>query len=285
MLTPRTPEIDLDKAAIVWSRLPEFALFFNATSAAIPYVEHFLNNVMNEVRQTVADRDPAFASELALFIEQEANHTAYHNRFNKRMFDAGYAGLKPVLREITAEYRALRASRSLAYCAAYCAGFENAATFSARYLLEGCADLFEGAEPNGANLTLWHVAEEFEHRSVCHDALHALSGGYFLRIRGLLHAFWHVNSCFARCRAVILDAYREGMTEAERKASERRHRQVLRRQALHMLPRMLVLFNPFFHPAKLRVTPRVERALALFAGAAPVTATHYAEEGRVAAAV
>ena len=58
MLIARTPSIDLDRAAIVWSRVPEFALFFNATGAAIPNVEHFLNNVMKEVQQVVAERDP-----------------------------------------------------------------------------------------------------------------------------------------------------------------------------------------------------------------------------------
>jgi predicted metal-dependent hydrolase len=275
MLIARTPEIDLDKADIVWSRIPEFALFFNATGAAIPNVEHFLNNVINEVRREVAERDPAFAETLALFIRQESNHTAYHNRFNKRLFAAGYGDLKPVLRQIGSELGEMRARRSLAFCAAYCAGFENAATYSAGYLLDSCADLFEGAEPNGANLLLWHVAEEFEHRSVCHDAFHAVSGSYFLRIWGLVYAFWHINYSFARCRRVILAKFREGMTPSERKASEQRHRKVLRRQALYMLPRMLVLFSPFFHPGKLRPSPRVEGALALFAQSAPILRTHY----------
>lgn len=279
MLVARTPSLDLDAAAIVWSRVPEFALFFNATGAAIPAVEHFLNNVMNEVRQHAAQSDPAFAAQLATFIRQEANHTAYHNRFNKRMFDAGYEALKPVLRQIAEELRALRRDRSLAFCAAYCAGFENAATFSAQYLLEGCEDLFAGAEPNGANLILWHVAEEFEHRAICHDAFHAVSGSYFLRIWGLVYAFWHINSCFARCRMVILDVYRSGMSPADRKASRRRHRQVLIRQALHMLPRVLTLFSPVFHPARLKVTPRVATALDLFAGLEPVVQTPYTRFG------
>lgn len=277
MLQARTPIIDLDKAAIVWSRIPEFALFFNATGAAIPVVEHFLNNVMNEVRQSVEGSNPELAAELEVFIRQEANHTAYHNRFNKRMFDAGYAGLKPVLRQITQELRDLRKHRSLAFCAAYCAGFENAATFSAEYLLEGCEDLFEGAEPHGANLILWHVAEEFEHRAVCHDAYHAVSGSYLLRIWGLLYAFWHINHSFARCRKVILEAYRQGMSEAERKASEKHHRKVLLRQALYMLPRVVGLFNPFFHPARLKVSRRVAQALTLFSQAQPIMRTPYAE--------
>lgn len=278
MLTARTPSIDLDKADIVWSPIPEFALFFNATGAAIPNVEHFLNNVINEVRQTVAERDPALAGELALFIQQESNHTAYHNRFNKRMFEAGYAGLKPVLRQISCEFQHLRKSRSLAFCTAYCAGFENAATFSAQYLLEGCEDLFVGAEPNGANLILWHVAEEFEHRAVCHDAFHAVSGNYFLRIWGLLYAFWHINYSFARCRKVILEVFREGMSEAERKASAKRHSRVLMRQAFYMLPRVFLLFSPFFHPSQLKPSKRVERALALFSGVQPVMRTHYTVE-------
>lgn len=284
MLIARKPSIDLDKAELIWSRIPEFALFFNASGAAIPYVEHFLNNVIKQVRQEVADRSPALAEELDIFIRQETNHTTYHNRFNKRMFEAGYADLKPLLRQITEELRELRTKRSLAFCTAYCAGFENAATFSAGYLLDGCEDLFEGAEPNGANLLLWHVAEEFEHRSVCHDAFNAVSGSYFLRIAGLVYSFWHINYCFARCRKVILAKFRDGMTESERKASEKRHRKVLLRQAFYMLPRALALFSPYFHPAKLKPTRRIEHALAMFANTAPVMQTHYADEARKVAA-
>lgn len=282
MLVARTPSIDLDRAAIVWSRIPEFALFFNATGAAIPNVEHFLNNVMNEVRKSVAASDPGLATDLEVFIRQEANHTAYHDRFNKRMFAAGYGDLKPVLRQIAQELNTLRKTRSLAFCAAYCAGFENAATFSAQYLLEGCEDLFEGAEPHGANLTLWHVAEEFEHRSVCHDAFQAVSGNYFLRIWGLVYAFWHINHSFARCRKVILERFRADMSADARKASRRRHRRVLLRQARYMLPRALTLFSPFFHPARLKVTPRVAQALALFSHQNPVVSIHYGENAALA---
>lgn len=283
MLTARTPSINLEKAEIIWSRIPEFALFFNASGAAIPNVEHFLNNVINEVRGVVAASDPGLAQELELFIRQETNHTIYHNAFNKRMFAAGFAGLKPVLRQIAEELRELRKTKSLAFCAAYCAGFENAATFSAQYLIDGCEDLFEGAEPNGANLILWHVAEEFEHRSVCHDAFHAVSGSYFLRIWGLLYAFWHINCSFARCRKVILTQFRHGMTEGERKRSEKRHRKVLLRQAIYMLPRVLLLFNPSFHPSKLKVSRRVERALEMFSRTSPILHTHYTEQAAIAA--
>ena len=57
----------------------------------------------------------------------------------------------------------MRAKRSLAFNVGYCGGFENAATFSSKYLLERCDSDFAGADPGGANLFLWHVAEEFEH--------------------------------------------------------------------------------------------------------------------------
>lgn len=275
----RKPDIGTGSNRVVWSRVPEFANYWNGASAVIPYVEFYLNSVMNEVRQMVAADNPALKEHLDLFIAQERNHAQYHVKFNKRLFAAGFSALKPLIDTIVGELRTLRETRSLAFNVAYCAGFENAATFSSRYLLEECDADFAGADGEGANLFLWHVAEEFEHRAVCHQALHAVSDSYFMRIAGVTYAFWHINHSFARAAKVIFAVVRADMSPAERKASQRIVRAIRLRQFRYTLPRILLLLNPRFDPARIASTPRIDAALEYFRRPGPLRESfvdHYA---------
>jgi predicted metal-dependent hydrolase len=177
--------------------------------------------------------------------------------------------LKPLLRQVSNELQSIRSRHSLAFNAAYCAGFENSATFSAAYLMGPGLPLFEDADPAGANLILWHVAEEFEHRAVCHEAFHAVSSSYFLRIWGLAYAFVHVNYAFKRAGEVVFRIHRQGMSPAEVRASKRRFRKFLLGQLGYMVPRMLQLLHPRFDPAKLAVPAAIGAALDYFAGPGP----------------
>ncbi|MCB5944273.1 metal-dependent hydrolase [Acidocella sp. KAb 2-4] len=271
MLTARKPGIQINQAIsqIVWSKDVEFAHIFNGVSVVVPYVEHLLNSVMNEVRTNYAADNPLLKEELDLFIRQETNHSIYHNRFNKLMLDAGY-DIKPVMTKITAELKALRDKRSLAFISAYCAGFENTATFTAQYVFEACDEFFIGADPTGANLWLWHIAEEFEHRMTCHEAFKAVSGNYLMRIWGFAYSFWHINWSFWRATAVLLKKERESMTPAQLKASRRNHMRLMRRQFVYAIPRMLPLLRPGFNPAKLTVPPKIAAALEFFKKTDPI---------------
>ena len=47
--------------------------------------------------------------------------------------------------------------------------------------------------PRGVALMKWHMAEEFEHRTVCHSALTVLSGNYVTRVRGLVAMMRHLT--------------------------------------------------------------------------------------------
>jgi uncharacterized protein len=266
----RKPKLSSTADTVIWSQVPEFSLYWNGASAVIPYVEFYLNNVMNEVRTLYGPANPKLKAELDIFISQERNHAQYHVAFNKRLYETGFEALKPLIETITNELKTMRETRSLAFNAAYCAGFENAATFSSKYLLEECDSEFTGADAGGANLFLWHVAEEFEHRSVCHDTLMSVSGSYFMRVAGAAYAFWHINHCFARAAAIIFDVYRKDMTEEERKASTKIVRQIKRKQTIYTLPRTFMLLNPFFDPARIKPSRKIQAALDFFASDVPI---------------
>ena len=269
----RKPEILGSKPDdVIWSVEPEVALVFNAMSAVIPHVEHYLNNVIAEVRRNHCGDDPELARVLDDFIGQETEHSRLHMLFNRWLFEAGYEDLKPILKSVIEDYRKLRSEKaSVQFHAAYCAGFENSATFSAKYILGPGLKHFRGASSAGANLILWHVAEEFEHRAVCHDAFNKVSGNYFLRIWGLLYAFWHIMSAFKRAADVMFRVYRKDMTKAEKKASNRRLRKFLLGMFGYMLPRMLVLFSPGFDPSKMKVSDDIQDALDYFTAQGPIS--------------
>src|SRR5690606_13416257 len=179
---------------------------------------------------------PELKRQLAVFIKQETYHSQFHNRFNKRMFEAGIEGLPELIETVQAELKTLRERRSLAFNAAYCAGFESIATYDARYLYEECDELFEGADPHGANLLLWHVAEEFEHRAICHEAFRAVSGNYFVRLSGLVYAFWHVGGTFLRAERLVHDHYLADLPPAQQQASRRQAKRLFWRQMRYLAP-------------------------------------------------
>ena len=266
----RTPDIRPDQGLLVWSRVPEFALAYNSYSVVIPHVEYYLNGVMNQVRKTLGPEHAQLEHELGLFIRQEAQHARFHKLFNQRMYEAGHAGLQPLVEELVADLGKLRATRSLAFNVAYCAGFECIATFDSRYIHERCDDFFEDADPHGANLLLWHVAEEFEHRAVCHHAFQAVSGSYATRIHGLIYAFWHVGGAFLRAERLVLEQFGRDLTESERAVSVRRSKRLFWRQLTYVAPRMLRILLPWNDPAKLPVPARISAALDFFRSSGPI---------------
>ena len=268
----RAPDIQPDEGKLVWSTVPEFSMAYNGYSVVIPYVEYYLNSIMNKVKAEHCDGDPELKESLSTFVKQEINHSKYHVRFNKRMFDADIKGLRSLVDQLSADLKKQRETRSLAFNVAYCAGFECIATFDARYLYEECDEFFEGADPHGANLLLWHVAEEFEHRTVCHDAFGAVSGNYFIRIYGLVYAFWHIGAAFLQAERLVLDHYWKDMSDEERKQSAQRSRSLFWRQIRYVAPRMLKIFVPGYNPAKLTVPLRIQDALNAFRSEEPIRA-------------
>lgn len=265
----RAPDIRPDAGPLVWSKLPEFALAYNGYSVVIPYVEYYLNKVMNQVRIEHCGDDPQLRETIGTFVRQEVTHAQYHVRFNKRMFDT-IPALKPLIDRVVADLALQRETRSLAFNSAYCAGFESIATFDAQYLHEECDEYFENADPHGANLLLWHVAEEFEHRSVCHDAFDAVSGSYFTRIHGLLYAFVHIGSAFMQAEQIVLDHYRKQMSPEQARASAHLSKSLFWRQLRYVAPRMLRIFLPWYNPRQVPVPPRIQAALNFFHQSGPI---------------
>jgi len=64
----RTPGIPLDEGPLLWSRTREFSMSYNGASVIIPYVEYYLNSIMNAVRAEHCPGNPRLKEDLTTLI-------------------------------------------------------------------------------------------------------------------------------------------------------------------------------------------------------------------------
>lgn len=259
-LTIRNPAFDMENAEFIWARTPEFAVIWNAMGTGATSSEPYLNRVMMRARKKIGATDKLYR-DIAEFVGQESNHCRMHERFNKRMEALGYGMFREEEERLNADYRRILDKKSFAFNLAYCAGFENFTLFSAKFMYEEAQDMFEGANMESADLILWHLAEEFEHRSLCHEVFARLSGNYFMRAYGVIYSYIHLNTHLGRVVKNFLAQYRAGMSDAERKASIKREKAYTRRFMLYFLPRALLILLPFYDPGKARMPENLRKSL------------------------
>jgi predicted metal-dependent hydrolase len=152
--------------------MPEVACAATAVSLLMPHVEPY---VVRSVREALSGvEDPALRERTRAYLRQEAAHHAQHRRFNDAVCD-GSGSLRVLDRWMARAFRFLD-RRGPAFGLAYAAGFESVAFTAARWADRHHDELFGGADPAAAELFLWHLAEEVEHKDVAHEVFLA-SGG------------------------------------------------------------------------------------------------------------
>lgn len=260
-MIPRKLAIDFSGVPMQWTRVPEYAAMQNAGSPIATQSEIFVNAVMAKFRNQMPADDAGFREEIDIFVRQETNHCYLHADFNKEMYARGYEAVRPYEGIMRDYYRRLLKEKSLAFNLAYCAGFENITLFSAKFAFLCAPDLFEGGDERMVDLFTWHLAEEFEHRTIAHAAFAALSGNYFLRIYGALVAFRSLNKFQNDILKTVLEVDRRHMTAAEVRASKRRLNAIRRRMARFVLPRLFQILRPYYDPAKHEMPPVIQSAL------------------------
>ena len=252
-----------------WCRNPEFAQSLNAGSVVAPHVESFLNIITAQVRDKLGDSNESLRQDIDTFRKQEGNHLRLHLGFNKRLYEFGYAPVRQLENEIAADLKRFRATKSLRFNMAYCTGFECFAHYLSKYVFEGVPHLFEGADSTVTELWRWHVAEEYEHRSVCFDAYARLFGswkslGYLHRVYGLIYSAVHLMAYNKRMIAALLEQDRSNMTPAEVTRSKARERAVNKEGMSFFFSHMMHVILPFYDPRKERPSPGVLEMLASY---------------------
>lgn len=263
MLKARRPNLDFTHAPARWiPDAPAYAYQLDAASTMLPYLEPYLIKVQKLARERL---DPTVHADLIrdidLFNHQEANHHRFHARYNEALHRS-YPGLEPFEAEIKADFDRFLREKSLAWNLAYCEGFESTGLVSAEFFFGPAAPFLQTADPAGRDLWAWHLAEEFEHRCVCHDVLAALHPGTLRRLRGYFAFLAHLQRYGDRVAAYLASVDRErGTLPANAEEKNRAFDRVRRR---FMLPRLLRILSPAYDPHPRRTTPPIAAALAAY---------------------
>lgn len=222
----RMPSFDFSNSHGRWMpKAPELAQLLNANSIVIPHLERFLNRVMARARAEITGTDEQSArlrADISTFIKQESCHYTIHGSFNAMMLRNGYDALPDLEKEIVAHYERLLATKSLAFLVAYCEGFECLTPPVAAGWFDGSMDrATKDADPDPLTMWRWHIMEEFEHRTVCHDAFKVLHGGYWLRIYAFFYQIISLERMVGKVFRYLLKIDRANMTRDDIKRSKK----------------------------------------------------------------
>lgn len=231
----------------------------------LPYLEPYLIRSIQAATPQV--KSLALREEMKRFCMQEGQHFRQHARANAviRNRKPAYAKLLELEAQLEAEFKSFSETKSLKFNLAYAEGFEAMTSAMAPVQIE--LGIFD--RPNAlAQLALWHVTEEVEHRCVAFDAYDAVGGGYFYKLVVGLWAQIHYLGWAAKLAKVLRDADPEVFTRydtPEIKARVKARRKAYWTQAL---PRWLAIYAPWYSPRKIRLPTNFEETQARFTAAA-----------------
>lgn len=259
----RKVRIDFSNALPHWNPVePEFSQRQNAASTVLPHLEPYLNKVMKLAKDQLADTDAVLKDEIALFIKQEANHYKQHQAFNRMLYDNGYEKLKVYEAGLQQDYDQFLKQRSLKFNLAYSEGFESSGIVVAEFFFKHASRWLDNADDSVKKLWLWHLAEEFEHRTVCYDVYQRLYGSYFYRIYGLLYAMVHLFSYGGRVGRYLITQDRESGCIVNDWRSRWRLLRFQVFQSAYLGFKMLRVLSPFYDPANYAMPKAAEQVLA-----------------------
>jgi len=248
----RKPRYDYSASPPRWCAVyPEYSHVINVASLSLPYLEPYLNTVMRRAQAKLGPEHP-LNSDIALFCKQEAAHYLQHGEYNAALRNAGYARLPEFEERFRVHFDRLLSTRSLKFNCAYSLGFESIGPIYAEWWFEQTDDVMAGADPAVVSLWKWHLAEEFEHRTVAYDVYQALFGGYFHRIYGLLSFLRDLRVVNREAVKYMLTEDAAKMNTEERAVSRQRFAEIRKRESSFVRSRLLGVFSPFYTPHKLR---------------------------------
>ena len=248
----RKPNVDFSQTSARWAPVGEFAQQMNATSLWIPHLERFLNRVMSQANAKLdaSNRNHAqLKTDIRTFIRQEGNHTALHAAFNEILPREGY-DVAHFERHFEAEFKRLLTTKSFKFLCAYCEGFETLGPPMALVWLDEIEDLIGEADRNVVTLWKWHLMEEYEHRTVCHDVARTFGVGYFQRLHGFFFQLTHLQGLSRMVRDYLLAQDALPLTPAQAAAMHKRSKAVGRKVMKLALPRIFKALLPFHDPRR-----------------------------------
>ncbi|MGD9797295.1 MAG: metal-dependent hydrolase [Acidimicrobiia bacterium] len=264
----RQPTIDFSLVQPRWTKNGEFAQSFNALSTVPAYIEPYLITVMRRGREALGDGpgDEELRDDVEVFVRQEAQHFKLHRAYNNRLREAGgYDGMKPLEERYDADYDRFLAKRSLRFNLGYSEGFEAIGAAGAEFWVDYAEMVLKDVDPATHELWRWHLAEEYEHRTVVHRLYHRLYGhgprSYVTRVATFLFAVVHIEAHTTRVMRYLVRADQAAMTPDEREASAKRAKEVTRNRRKNLWSVVKRVVRPGYDPGLLPPPKRLAAVL------------------------
>jgi len=244
-LLVRKYSFDLTGSSARWCpSQPEFSHSTNGFFLSLPYIEPYLIHNVREAASAL-QQDTPLQEVVKGFIGQEARHAQQHRRYNE-LLKQSYPGLAAFEARLKARFDEHKRTRTLMWRMAYSAGFEALTYHLVCYLVGKGRSWLDDSDPSVLALTMWHAAEEVEHKSVVYDVYQALGGGYLLRLRGLFAALRDGVTDLRAVARHMLEV--DGLTHDP--VSQRRLKGLRRTLARALVPRFSTYLKPYYHPSQ-----------------------------------
>jgi predicted metal-dependent hydrolase len=258
MMQVRYPKFDFTGTAPHWCDNPEHAQMINAGNIIPAYIEPFLIRVLRRAKQELDPvADAELIADIDLFNKQEGQHLKMHGAMMTMLRNNGYADMKPIEDAYQADYERFLNEKSLPWLLAYCDGFEAFGATAAEKWIDGAIEKdLHGADPQVIELFRWHLAEEYEHRTVCHRLYHRLGHTdgrvkfYLRRVYGAFYAAKHMQGYSAQLAEFLLAKDRENMAPEALEASKAREKAAKKAaKAAPSLKNIYRILTPWYDPA------------------------------------
>ncbi|HEX3899755.1 MAG TPA: metal-dependent hydrolase [Mycobacteriales bacterium] len=239
----RQPVFDFAGIDPVWASDVPLVHWVNAYGLIPAYIEPFMIKVMQRARPLL---DPVADAEL--------------------LRDSGYPEMSDHEQALARQYEELLETKPLDWLLGYCEGFESMGLVVANAWVDGALQAsLPDADPRPIALWRWHLAEEYEHRTVVFRVLRALYGErpsrfYRLRLLGLLHVMRHLGRAVVGLHTYLVESH----ADAAGRSLDRRARRLPSSGAFG-LPALAIVkvLAPRYDPMDVPPPTRLAEALAL----------------------
>ena len=268
----RYPQFDFTDTVPHWGASPEQSQVINAGNIIPAYIEPFLIKVMRKARRELDPvADAELIADMDIFNQQEAQHMKVHGAMMTVLRENGYRDMKPIEEAYAADYERFLQEKPLEWLLAYCEGFEAFGSNTAETWLDGRMEgSIEGADPQIVAMFRWHLAEEYEHRTVAHRVYQRLgsTGGpvrtYVRRLRGLYDAAVHMMGYAKQLEKYLIETDQKDMTPSELAASNARLKQAKKVKAAPSPKAFLKILSPRYNPEHTPPPKNLDAVLALY---------------------
>lgn len=221
----RYPTFDLLGDVPHWGDNPAACNVVNGGAIIPAPIERYLIKLLRSAKKELDPvDDAALLEDIAIFNKQEGQHYKFHNEYMEMVAAKGYPEIRDYEAAFEAELTGFLADKDLAWNLAYAEGFESSGpALAAGWLDGGVAELCADRNSEIMRLWTWHLAEEFEHRTVVHDVMQRICGAeraFELRSTVGVWARSHYGGHAGLAASYLFRVDRASMSPAEREESE-----------------------------------------------------------------